>query len=401
MTSLLLAISTAAVAVAFAGCVYHLWWMAVALVAPPRHLAYASQPRTRFAVLIPAHNEENLLQSTLDSCRALDYPKDLLRVVVVADNCTDATAQVAAAAGVESLERFDAQRRGKGYALAWALPRLLDGTVDTVMVLDADCELDPHALRLLDAQLSQGHEAMQLNNVTNNASDSPISFLLAVANKLENDFFYAPKSRLGAAVLLRGTGMVLHADILRRFPWEAFSVVEDTDYSLRLLEAGVPIRFLPEARVVSAFPSQYKTLSVQRSRWVGGMVTFSVLRGLSLLAKGLFLLRPRLADAGITLLTLSRALIIGELVFAWLIVFAAAMVSPAYALSLAVALLVASLGYFAYAVVGLATVDHASLSWKHVVLLPLTTLTYLLVAMKSLLYAGSTQWVKTPRGEDV
>ena len=138
----------------------------------------------------------------------------------------------------------------------------------------------------------------QLNNVTQNPSDSPISFLLAAANKLENDYYYAPKSRLGAAVFLRGTGMVLSAATLRRFPWEAFSIVEDTDYSLRLIEAGERIHFVPESRVISAFPSEYGSLGVQRSRWVGGMLAFGLVRGLQLLGTGFCRLKPRVADAG-------------------------------------------------------------------------------------------------------
>jgi glycosyltransferase involved in cell wall biosynthesis len=77
----------------------------------------------RFLVLIPAHNEEAGIDATLGSIDAIEYPGQLVSVVVVADNCTDDTAARAIAAGAEAMTRIDSERRGKGYALGWALER--------------------------------------------------------------------------------------------------------------------------------------------------------------------------------------------------------------------------------------------------------------------------------------
>src|SRR5262249_6186875 len=145
---------------------------------------------------IPAHNEERVLVDALRSCAEFDYPAEQFRVWVIADNCTDRTAAVARGHGAACLERRDATRRGKGHALAWALPKVLAGGPDAGVVLDADCGLDRRALRSFAAALTAGAEAAQAKVVAVNADASPASYAAAVGNRLENDLFWAPKGRL-------------------------------------------------------------------------------------------------------------------------------------------------------------------------------------------------------------
>src|SRR6516164_5187066 len=131
-------------------CTYYLFLAAVALLARERPRPQGVNATHTFALLIPAHDEEAALPATLRACAALDYPRDRYKVYVIADNCTDRTAQVAAEAGAVVLERRDIERRGKGHALAWALERVLPERPDAVVVLDADCRPDAHALRAFD-----------------------------------------------------------------------------------------------------------------------------------------------------------------------------------------------------------------------------------------------------------
>src|SRR5919201_4724168 len=115
-----------------------------------RRAPHPSSPRHRFAILVPAHNEEQLLPRLLQSINALDYPRALYDVHVVADNCTDRTAAVAAAAGATVHVRADDQRRGKGYALRWLLARLgrAGAAYDAYVILDADSVVSPNFLRV-------------------------------------------------------------------------------------------------------------------------------------------------------------------------------------------------------------------------------------------------------------
>jgi hypothetical protein len=293
-------------------CAYYLFLAAVARLARERPRPTAANATHTFALLVPAHDEEAALPATLRACAALDYPRDRYKVYVVADNCADRTAEVAAAEGAVVLERCDVERRGKGHALAWALERVLPGRPDAVVVLDADCRLDAHALRAFDERLSAGDAVLQASSVAANPEESAVSYAVAVGNVLENDLFYAPKSRLGLAVLLRGTGMVFRRDGLERHPWQAHSVTEDMEHTLTLLRAGVRVRFLPHVRVTSDFPAHAAQLRVQRLRYAAGNLGSGKARALRLIAEGIVTGRGTLIDLGWTLLVLSRPLVLAE-----------------------------------------------------------------------------------------
>ena len=116
----------------------------------------------RFNIVIPAHDEESGLAATIASLRALDYPTDRYRVLVVADNCCDGTARVAREAGAIVLERRDPDRRGKGYALAHAFEAIeKDGVADVIVVIDADSTASPNLLRAFAQRMEAGALAVQ------------------------------------------------------------------------------------------------------------------------------------------------------------------------------------------------------------------------------------------------
>ena len=350
-----------------------------------------------FAVVIPAHDEEGTLRASLDSCAALDYPAEKFRVFVVADNCGDRTADVARAAGVACLERYDPTRRGKGFALEWAFAQVLPQGYDAVVVLDADCRLDRHALHAFNGRLSAGDRVLQASYVASNPDASVTSYAVAVGNVLENELFYAPKSRLGLAVFLRGTGMVLHREVLARHPWDARSVVEDTEYSLRLMRAGQPVRFLRSVLVCSAFPHRWAELRVQRTRWAGNM-RFGRRQALCLLAEGLARGQPLLIDAGWTLGVLSRPLVLLQLLAAVLLAGVGAWLVPGAVSSallgaaLALAALQATYFTLGVALLGLNRGRLALLARS-----PLVVLQLVGIAVAGTLRRGAGEWARTPR----
>ena len=243
---------------------YYLLLTTIGWTSPP--VKASTKPRTRFAVLIPAHNEEAILPGTLASVAASDYPAELMRVLAVADNCTDGTAAVARRAGAEVVERFDDERRGKGYALAAGLPRVIDDRSDVVLVLDADCDLDPAALRVLDAEFQVGREVVQTAYTTVNTGDGPTGMVAAVGSEIENGV-QAGLTALGRPVWLRGTGMAFRRDVIERFPWQAFGLTEDVEYAARLRNGGVRIDFCSSAVVRCQPPPGTVALCQQRRRW--------------------------------------------------------------------------------------------------------------------------------------
>jgi hypothetical protein len=223
-------------------------------------------------VLVPAHDEEAGLPATLASLLALEGLASPRDIVVVADNCSDATAEVARAAGVTVLERHAPRDPGKGQAVAWALERILDGPSppDHVLMVDADCTISPGALQQLRRALIEGADAAQAAYVVANADAAPSAALRAAAFSLMNVVRPAGKSALGLSAGLYGTGMAFTADTLRAVPWRAFGVAEDAEYHLRLVAAGRSVAFVEDGVVSSPMPTSFAASQSQQTRWEGG-----------------------------------------------------------------------------------------------------------------------------------
>ena len=233
-----------------------------------RRRAVPRAPTHTFAILVPAHDEEQTLPATLRSLAKLAYPRDRVRVCVVADNCTDGTAAAARAAGADCVERHDPAKRGKGYALAFGLEHVLADAPDVVLILDADCELNPGALRALDATFAAGADAAQAAVRSRNADDGTAGFVAAVGAAFDAATA-AGWDALGVTVPLRGTGMAFRREVLARVPWEAFGLVEDAEYARRLKRAGVRVRYCAGAEVACDAPPSVADLCRQRRRWRG------------------------------------------------------------------------------------------------------------------------------------
>jgi 1,2-diacylglycerol 3-beta-glucosyltransferase len=224
------------------------------------------------AVIVPAHDEENGIGTTLASLAACEYPRDRRRTIVVADNCGDGTATRARAAGVEVWERTDPERRGKGHALGWALEHLLAAPEppDAVVMVDADCTVSANLLEAVASHLVDGAEAIQVDYVAGNPEDSAIAALRFAGFALSDTVRFLGKERLGLSCGLVGTGMAFRREVLERFPWTVTGLVEDGEYHMRLVLEGTRTRFVPEAWVSQAVPTSMRGSSDQQARWEQG-----------------------------------------------------------------------------------------------------------------------------------
>jgi 1,2-diacylglycerol 3-beta-glucosyltransferase len=226
----------------------------------------------RFVVLVPAHDEEAGIGAALEALERLDYPPERWSLVVIADNCTDATASVATRLGARVLERDDPAHRGKGHALNWALERLteIDADAQAIAIVDADCEPSADLLERLDARLRSGASAAQAAYTVANPGASTQASLRFAAFALMNTVRPAGKDRLGLSCGLLGTGMAFRRDVLERHRFGADSLVEDSDLHLRLIAAGERVAFVAEASVRSPMPTSASASRAQQSRWEGG-----------------------------------------------------------------------------------------------------------------------------------
>ena len=232
----------------------------------PRRERRVSVPTHSFVILIPAHNEQSMLPATLQSLAVLDYPPELVRVYVVADNCTDRTATIARWGGAVCVVRSDAANRGKGHAVAFGLDWIDRELPDIVLILDADCRLNSSALRELDAAFANGADAVQCAVRSDNADEGPGGYVAAVGAAVDEGLAKG-LDRLGLSVRLRGTGMAFRRTVLHRVPWTAFGLTEDVEYGRLLRAADVRVKHCGKAVVSCEAPAAVAELCRQRRRW--------------------------------------------------------------------------------------------------------------------------------------
>jgi hypothetical protein len=246
-----------------------------AFAAVPRRPEPAGGPGgepLRFVVLVPAHDEEEQIAATVAALLGQTHPSERREVLVIADNCTDATADRARAAGATVWARDQPDARGKGQALAWAMQRLWRERphTDAVAIVDADCHASPGLLAGFDRLMRGGATAVQAVYDVANPEASTASALRWAGFALMHRVRPSGRARLGLSADLFGTGMAFRADLLRAHPWTSFSITEDAEYHLRLVEAGERVAFLPDERVESAMPTSHAQATEQQLRWESG-----------------------------------------------------------------------------------------------------------------------------------
>ncbi len=266
---------------------------------PPVHGA----PRARFAIVVPAHDEEAGIADTVKSLLSIDYPRDMFEVVVVADNCKDDTAARAAAAGATVMVRVDGERKGKGFALAHAFEKILaDGRADAVVVIDADTVVSPNLLRAFDARLAQGAGAVQADYAVRNPDAAWRTRLMAIALGMFHVVRSTGRENLGVSCGLRGNGMCFSTVLLEEVPHDAFSIVEDVEYGIRIGERGHRVHYAGEAHVYGEMVSSEKASRSQRERWERGRRQLVKENGLRLLQRAIATRSPLLFDLALDLL---------------------------------------------------------------------------------------------------
>ncbi|GAA0505188.1 MAG: glycosyltransferase family 2 protein [Pigmentiphaga sp.] len=258
----------------------------------------------RFDILVPAHDEEQVIARTVASLRKLEWPAEQYRIVVIADNCTDQTASVAREHGATVFERHDASRRGKGYALQFGMSRsAMDGFADAVVVIDADTVTTPNLLAAFASRIADGASAMQANYGVLNPNDSWRTRTITIAYGAFHAVRSRARERLGVSCGLRGNGMGFTRELLNRLPFTLQSMAEDLEYGIVLGLEGVRVHYVDEAEANAELLPSAAGSDTQRHRWEGGR--FAVARAYTgrLLARAV---KPRGAlasDLALDLLT--------------------------------------------------------------------------------------------------
>lgn len=228
--------------------------------------------QNRFMAIIPAHNEESVIGNLIESLKKQDYPKELYDIYVIADNCTDKTAQIAKDLGAIVYERFDEENKTKGHALNWFLNQKIEENApyDAFCVFDADNIVDEKFIKSMNKKLCQGEDVVQGYRDIKNPTDSWVSAGYAIFYWTMNRFYHLARYNLGLSPLINGTGFMVKFDVVKPNGWDTKTLTEDIEFSLKRIIAGKKLGWSTEAIVYDEQPVGFKQSWSQRSRWTVG-----------------------------------------------------------------------------------------------------------------------------------
>ncbi len=232
-----------------------------------------SAARHTFALIVAAHNEENVIAQLTESLKRLNYPRDCYDVFVIADNCTDATAERAREAGAFVWERSDTEKRGKGFALEYAFAKLFSAEkqYEYFCVFDADNIVDPDFLIHINNRINEGCRAVQGYLDSKNPSDSWLTFSYSLWYWINNRINQLAHDNLGLGCKLGGTGFAVEAELIRECGWGATCLAEDIEFTLKLALRGIKVGWAHQAVIYDEKPRELNTSVRQRRRWMQGI----------------------------------------------------------------------------------------------------------------------------------
>jgi cellulose synthase/poly-beta-1,6-N-acetylglucosamine synthase-like glycosyltransferase len=279
------------------------------------------------AVIVPAHNEELLIARSVRSLLA-SAGRNRTRVMVIAHNCSDETAERAAEAGAEVLVYDDPGARGKGFALRQGFEQVFSQGAGAALVIDADSVVSANLVGVVREAFSRGASVVQCRYEMESSSGRTNARLAALALRGFNLIRPTGRDSLGLSCGILGNGFAIQKSVFVKTPYRALSIVEDLEYHLHLVMAGHRVHFLNQAMVLAELPPSPAGETTQRSRWEGGRF-LAARRWVGPLLKQvvrgrLRLLEPLLDLCGLPLAYAALALLLALLLpFEWLRIYSA------------------------------------------------------------------------------
>ena len=252
------------------GALYALWFAVIitAGLLKKRPARGAGAGKLRYAVLIPARNEQNVIGALVDSLMAMEYPKELFDVYALVNNCTDDTAGAASRAGAKVLD-CNTGAHSKGEVLSFAFNALKNEDYDAFCVLDADNLVDKGFLKAIDGEIGD-FGVVQAYRGSKNPSDGWVAGDMSIFFWMMNRLFNSARRNLGMSALLNGTGIVIRKEVVDRFGYGVSTLTEDLEYTAMCALNDVKIGYAPGAVVYDEQPSSLRVSLIQRRRWFAG-----------------------------------------------------------------------------------------------------------------------------------
>jgi cellulose synthase/poly-beta-1,6-N-acetylglucosamine synthase-like glycosyltransferase len=229
----------------------------------------------KFAIIIAARNEEMVIGNLIDSLMQQNYPRELYDVIVIADNCTDKTALIAAQHGAQVVERENLRERGKGYALNWFFDLLGKEGIkqyDAFCIFDADNLADEDYLAAMNCHINAGDKILQGNRETMNPSDTWVSGSYAIYFWTIIKIFMKARQKLGLSGTVGGTGFAFTSDLIQETGWRTTTLTEDIEFSLQQILKGYEVVPAYDAVFYDEQPTTFRQSVRQRYRWTLGSI---------------------------------------------------------------------------------------------------------------------------------
>lgn len=251
---------------------FSFYFLIIALFAWKRPRPYPkSRPRTRFACLIAARNEEAVIGALVESLRAQSYPAALYDIYVIPNNCTDDTEGAARAAGAQIFRCFEPVRC-KGDALHEAVSWLLPRGYDAFCVFDADNLVHQDFLSHMNDAFCAGARVAKARMRVKNPGDSWVAGCYGLYFALFDVFFNRPRAALGLSAKLVGTGFAVHREVLlRQGGWNTETIAEDAEFAAQCACCGERVWWVSEALTFDEAPASFRVSLTQRLRWCSGI----------------------------------------------------------------------------------------------------------------------------------
>ncbi|NLO35777.1 MAG: glycosyltransferase family 2 protein [Clostridiaceae bacterium] len=259
----------------FACYAYQIGFIFVALLGKCKR--FVSFPGRHYAFLIAARNEETVLPHLIESIRRQDYPRQLVSIFVVADNCTDNTAEIARQAGAKVYVRQDKKLAGKGYALDFLLAAITweygANRFDGYLVFDADNVLEPDYLSEMDKTFSAGYEIVTSYRNSKNYADNWISAGYGLWFLREARTLNQARMQLGTGCAVSGTGFLFSRAVLEQMGgWPHHLLTEDIEFTVDQAIRGVKAGYCATAVFYDEQPVTFAQAWRQRLRWAKGFL---------------------------------------------------------------------------------------------------------------------------------
>lgn len=240
----------------------------------------AQDPENKFAIIIPAHNEEKVITGLLDNLQELDYPSRLYDIHVIADNCEDNTAALARDHNANVLERFNKNEKGKGYALKYGFEKLGfiegDNEYDAAVVFDADNLVQDNFLKIMNQRLLEGEKLIQAYIDSKNPADNWVTGTFSMMFWINDRYNLLSRYNVGLSAVLMGTGMCISAETLATVGWKTTTLTEDLEYSIQALFKNIKTTFTIGTKIYDEKPLSFKASCRQRLRWARGQLSVTI-----------------------------------------------------------------------------------------------------------------------------